>query len=60
MKPPVFALYPRNRIVRLLVAALYLLELVAMSVGIGLAVPKLGYDDLCTLTDVPDTFLIAA
>jgi hypothetical protein len=31
-----------------------------MSIGLGLAVPKLGYDDLCTLIDVPDTFLIAA
>ncbi|KAJ2924762.1 hypothetical protein H1R20_g12330, partial [Candolleomyces eurysporus] len=56
----IFALYSRNRTIRYLVATLYLLELVTMSIGVGLAVPKLGYDDLCTLIDVPDTFLIAA
>ncbi|RXW18129.1 hypothetical protein EST38_g7729 [Candolleomyces aberdarensis] len=56
----IFALYSRSRIIRYLVATLYLLELVTMSIGVGLAVPNLGYDDLCTLIDVPDTFLIAA
>jgi hypothetical protein len=56
----VFALYPRNPGIRYFVAALYVSEIVTMSVGVGLAVPKMVYDDYCTIIDVPDTFLISA
>ena len=58
--PSVFALYPRTPGIRYFVAALYISEVVTMSVGIGLAVPKLTYDDYCTILDAPDTFLISA
>lgn len=56
----VFALYPRNPGIRYFVAALYFSELVTMSVGLGLAVPNLKYDEYCTIVDSPDTFLISA
>ena len=47
----VFALYPGNRFVQSLIGALYLIEVVAMFVGI-LGLPKLGYDSLCTMTRI--------
>ncbi|KAG2008480.1 hypothetical protein CC2G_013910 [Coprinopsis cinerea AmutBmut pab1-1] len=56
----VFALYPSNRPIKYLTMALYLAELVMTSVGMGLAVPELTYDEHCGVTDAPITFLIAA
>ncbi|KAF6765545.1 hypothetical protein DFP72DRAFT_998041 [Ephemerocybe angulata] len=56
----VFAIYPRSRNIRYLVAVLYGIELITISVGLGLSVPHLTYDETCTITDAPSTFLIAA
>jgi hypothetical protein len=45
----VFALYSRNRVVRTLVGALYIIDAIGMVAGtVGL--PKLDYDGLCTMT----------
>jgi hypothetical protein len=43
----VFALYPRNRVVRTLVGTLYVIDPIAMGVAI-IGLPKLDYDGLCT------------
>ncbi|KAJ3522781.1 hypothetical protein NMY22_g11738 [Coprinellus aureogranulatus] len=56
----VFALYHRSPGVRYFVAALYVFEVITMSVGLGLAIPKLKYDEYCTIIDSPETFLISA
>ncbi|TEB18373.1 hypothetical protein FA13DRAFT_1746048 [Coprinellus micaceus] len=56
----VFALYPRNRFVRYLLQLVYLLEIITISVAVGLAVPGLEYDELCVVVSAPVTFLVAA
>ncbi|KAJ2914626.1 hypothetical protein MD484_g5789, partial [Candolleomyces efflorescens] len=56
----VFALYPRNATVKYFLGGVYLLELIAISVCMGLAVPKLVYDEMCVVVAAPVTFLIAA
>lgn len=56
----VFALYPANRTVRHLATVFYFAELVTSSIGMGLAIPYLRYDQHCGVTEAPATFLIAA
>jgi hypothetical protein len=57
---PVFALYPRNGIIKYFLGAIYVLELTAISICMGLAIPKLVYDEMCVVVAAPVTFLIAA
>lgn len=45
----VFALYPRNRVVRTLVGALYIIDSIALCAGI-IGLPKHDYDGLCNMT----------
>ena len=53
----VFALYPRNQVVRILVGALYIIDSIAIGVGtVGL--PKLGYDGHCTMAQVSKVALM--
>ena len=56
----VFALYTDSPSIKYFVSALYAAELVTMSVGLGLAVPQLEYDEYCTIIGAPDTFLVSA
>lgn len=56
----VFALYPRNRVVQLLLLGSFVLEIIIISVMMGLAVPGMITDATCTVLDVPFTFLVAA
>ncbi len=52
----VFALYPRNRVVRTLVGAFYIIDIIALCAGI-VGLPKLGYDGLCTITRISRVLL---
>ncbi|KAF8070440.1 hypothetical protein FPV67DRAFT_1487414 [Lyophyllum atratum] len=54
----VIALYHGNPVIRILLALLYILELVGMSVGIGLAIPGIRYDEICLVTDIPPSLAI--
>ncbi|GLB37394.1 putative pleckstrin homology domain [Lyophyllum shimeji] len=54
----VVALYHGCPTMRVVLAFLYVLELVGMSVGIGLAVPRIKYDEICLVTHVPTTFVV--
>ncbi|KAG2021241.1 hypothetical protein CC2G_006495 [Coprinopsis cinerea AmutBmut pab1-1] len=56
----VHAMYPRNKPVRYISSLLYVAELVMMSVGIGLAVPQLKYDERCVVSESPIVFTAAA
>jgi hypothetical protein len=52
----VFALYPRNRVVRTLVVALYIIDFIGMGAGM-IGLPKLDYDGLCTVTRISKVLL---
>ncbi|TFK21154.1 hypothetical protein FA15DRAFT_624407 [Coprinopsis marcescibilis] len=56
----VFALYPGNRRIKYLTWSLYFAELITASVGLGLGVPHLRYDQFCGVFYAPTTFFIAA
>lgn len=53
----VFALYPRNRVVRILVGALYIIDLIGMCTGM-IGLPKLDYDGLCSMTRLNEVSLL--
>jgi len=54
----VVALYHGYPPMRTILVLLYILELVGMSVGIGLAVPGIRYDEICLVTDVPPSLAV--
>lgn len=45
---PVFALYHRNRIVRVIVVALFVVQVTMATLGVALAVPKIVANNRCT------------
>ncbi|KAJ3533508.1 hypothetical protein NMY22_g7306 [Coprinellus aureogranulatus] len=49
----VFAMYPRNTPIRATTALLYASEIVTMSVGFGIGIPQLRFDDRCVTHDSP-------
>ena len=53
-------LYMRRPLIRYLITSLYTVEIITMSLGFGLSVPKITMDELCTVIDAPNEFLIAA
>lgn len=54
----VVALYHGYPAMRVILVLLYILEVVGMSVGIGLAVPGIRYDEICLVTDVPPSLAV--
>ncbi|KAJ7577254.1 hypothetical protein C8J56DRAFT_971436 [Mycena floridula] len=51
----VFALYLDNTVIRWVIGISWFGELFAMALGLGLAVPKITYDDICLTNYIPET-----
>ena len=63
MKPHVqtivFALYPRSRAVKFVSGFLYFAEVVTLSIGTGLAIPRMVfYGEYCSVRQAPEILLI--
>ncbi|KAF8160763.1 hypothetical protein B0H34DRAFT_351024 [Crassisporium funariophilum] len=56
----VHALYHGNTFMRRVVAAVFVLEIVGMVVGLSLALPGITYDDVCLVVGVPRSLIIYA
>ncbi|KAJ3536833.1 hypothetical protein NMY22_g5861 [Coprinellus aureogranulatus] len=56
----VFAMYPRNTPIRATTALLYASEIVTMSVGFGIGIPQLRFDDRCVTHDSPPIVMVAS
>ncbi|KAL0577001.1 hypothetical protein V5O48_004983 [Marasmius crinis-equi] len=56
----IYALYFNNLRIRYLVSICYILEIAIMSIGLGLALPGIQYDEKCTVLSVPTALLIYA
>lgn len=54
----VYALYFDQKAVRVTVAVAFILEIVAMCAGLGIALPGIRYDDICSVTDVPFALIV--
>ncbi|KAF6748843.1 hypothetical protein DFP72DRAFT_554594 [Ephemerocybe angulata] len=55
----IFALYSSNIHVKTMSAILYVLEITTMCIGIGLAIPKMVFDEHCVVTSSSITMTIA-
>ena len=56
----VFALYHENITMRRVVAIFFIVEMVGMAIGLGLALPGITYDNLCLVINVPRSIIIYA
>jgi len=56
----VHALYHGNAVMRRVVVAFFLIEIVGMAVGLALTLPGITYDNLCLVINVPRALIIYA